>query len=430
MKMLTKAPRGTQDILPESSYKWRFIENLMLQQAALFGFREIRTPVFEHTELFLRSVGEDTDVVQKEMYTFLDKGKRSITLRPEGTAGAVRAVLEHGLYENLPVKLSYVTSCYRYEKPQAGRWREFSQFGCEMIGSAEPCADADIIMLAKTIFDRLNLSNISLEINSIGCSKCRGEYYKYLREYFEDNKDKLCSTCLSRLDKNPMRILDCKNHICSEVAAKSPSILEFICSECREHFEAVKKYLDVCNIKFSVNPMIVRGLDYYTRTVFEFVSQNADSKGLACCGGGRYDNLVEQISGKSIPALGFGFGMDRILLAMEKQNIVIPKPESCDIYFVTLGETAKYKAFMLAKALREASFNVELDMFNRSLKSQMKYANRICAKFVVVLGDEEMKTQRGKIKNMNSSKETGINLDERFLSEFFKIYVETKEALF
>ncbi|MBR1779595.1 MAG: histidine--tRNA ligase [Clostridia bacterium] len=425
MKLLTSAPRGTQDILPKDSYKWRFVENLLLDQASKFQFKEIRTPVFEHTELFLRSVGQDTDVVQKEMYTFLDKGNRSITLRPEGTAGAIRAMLEHNLCnENLPVRLSYIDSCYRYEKPQSGRWREFSQFGCEMIGSSDPLADAEVISLCDSIFKRLSLNETYIEINSVGCPKCRGKYYESLKEYFEKNKDSLCNTCLSRLERNPMRILDCKKSDCLKIAENAPSILDFLCSECKEHFEEVKKYLDVAEIKYNVNPKIVRGLDYYTKTVFEVISMHEGSKGLVCGGGGRYDNLVEELGGPPTPALGFGLGIGRILLAMGDLLNFIPQYKACDVYFATLGEEAKTLAFQLANILRDSSFVVECDTLNRKLKPQMKYADKIAAKFAIVLGEEEINSKKAKIKNMADSSEKPISLDNDFLKEFFEIYTD------
>lgn len=425
MQLLTKAPRGTQDILPKDSYKWRFIENIMLNQAELFGFSEIRTPVFEHTELFNRSVGEDTDVVQKEMYTFKDKGGRSITLRPEGTAGAVRAMLEHGLYnESLPVKLSYITSCYRYEKPQSGRWREFSQFGVEMFGSAEPAADAEVICLAKTLFDRLGLCKISLEINSIGCPSCRAKYYEALKEYFESYKSELCETCLSRLDRNPMRILDCKSVVCSKIAEKAPDVLTFICGDCKDHFEELQGYLKAASIDYVINPKIVRGLDYYTRTVFEFVSKEENTTGLVCGGGGRYDGLVEELGGKPTPAIGFGLGIGRILLALENQGIEIPKSNKCDIYLASVGKEASMVAFNLTKMLRESSFIAQYDTIGRGLKAQMKYADKIGAKFTIVLGDEEIVSKKAKIKNMKTGDFLEISLDESFLTEFFKMHTE------
>ena len=304
-----KAPRGTQDILPGDAYKWEEVENILLSTAKAYGYREVRTPVFEATELFQRGVGDTTDVVQKEMYTFEDKGGRSITLRPEGTAGAVRAAVEHGLLNDaLPLQLCYTTSCYRYEKPQAGRLREFHQFGVECFGSKEPIADARLILLARRIFDAFGLENIRLELNSIGCPHCRKHYYEALREYFGAHRQQLCDTCKGRLEKNPMRILDCKNPACKELAAGAPVILDYLCEECKEHFEKVKEYLDISDIPFTVNPRIVRGLDYYTKTEFEFVCEQIGAQGTVL-GGGRYDGLVEELGGKSVPALGFGMGL-------------------------------------------------------------------------------------------------------------------------
>lgn len=299
MALFTKAVKGTQDVLPAASYKNRFLENTLLDIASRFGFKEIRTPVFEHTELFARGVGDTTDVVQKEMYTFLDKGGRSITLRPEGTAGAARAFLEHGLFnEPLPQKTCYITSCYRYEKPQSGRYREFHQFGVEVFGTPASAADAEIISLAAEIFAFLGIEDLTLEINSIGCPTCRAEYHKALKAYFEQYKDELCGTCLDRLERNPMRILDCKSPVCSKIAEGAPVMLDYLCDECREHFEKVKSYLDALMIDYVVNPHIVRGLDYYTKTVFEFVSHNDKTDGLVCGGGGRYDGLIEELGGQ------------------------------------------------------------------------------------------------------------------------------------
>ena len=298
----------------------------MRSEAALHGFGEVRTPVFEHTELFLRSVGDTTDVVEKQMYTFNDKGGRSITLRPEGTAGAVRAMLEHALYnDGLPVKLYYLTSCYRYEKPQAGRLREFHQFGVEMFGAAAPVADAEVICLAKSIFDRLGVKNLTLELNSIGCPECRAKFHQALKEYFEGYRDQLCETCLSRLERNPMRILDCKSPVCSKIAEGAPHILDYLCDDCREHFEGVQSYLKAAGVEFVINPTIVRGLDYYTRTVFEFVSNDLGAQSTVC-GGGRYDGLTEQMGGKPMAGLGFGLGMERLMLVLEAQKIRCPHP--------------------------------------------------------------------------------------------------------
>lgn len=320
MALITKAIKGTKDVLPKDVHKNQYIEATALDIASKFGYKEIRTPVFEHTELFQRGVGDTTDVVQKEMYTFDDKGGRSITLRPEGTAGAVRSYLENGLCnEALPQKVCYLISCYRYEKPQAGRLREFHQFGVECFGSASPLADAEIIALAKSLFDTLGVKDLSLEINSIGCPTCRAEYHKALKEYFSSRKDELCNTCKSRLDRNPMRILDCKSPICHEIAEGAPVVIDYLCDECKEHFENVQKYLKAQNIEYTINPQIVRGLDYYTKTVFEFVSNSIGAQGTVC-GGGRYDGLVEELGGQHTPSLGFAMGIERLMLLMEAQG--------------------------------------------------------------------------------------------------------------
>lgn len=423
MNLLIKGPRGTQDILPKDSYKWKFIEDIMFGEAKLHGFKEIRTPVFEHTELFNRSVGEDTDVVQKEMYTFNDKGGRSITLKPEGTAGAVRAMLEHGLYNDpLPVKLAYVTPCYRYEKPQSGRYREFHQFGVEMFGAGGPAADAQVITMAKALFERLGIENLNLEINSIGCKDCRKRYYEALRGYFSASADGLCETCKSRMERNPMRILDCKNETCKEIAKGAPKILNYICDDCRAHFEQVKEYLDAAEVQYTVNPTIVRGLDYYTRTVFEFVSAAAGTQGVVCGGGGRYDGLVEELGGNPMPAVGFGMGMERLILVMETQGIEIERDDICDVYIASMDETSAKKAFKLAKSLRESSFIVETDLAGRSFRAQMKYADKICAKLCIVLGQDEINSGKAKVKNMKTGEQVDISLKDSFLNEFFDIY--------
>lgn len=348
MELITKAPKGTVDIIPGESEKWSLVEAVMTDEAELNGFSEIRTPVFEHTELFLRSVGDTTDVVEKQMYTFEDKGGRSITLRPEGTAGAVRAMLENGLYNGgYPVKLYYKTSCYRYEKPQAGRLRELHQFGVEMFGTAEPAADAQVIAMAMSIFNRLGLADdIEVSINSIGCPTCRAEYRKALRTYFEGYKDQLCETCNSRLERNPMRILDCKSPVCGEIAKGAPKITDYLCDDCRAHFEKVQMLLKSIDIPFSIDPGLVRGLDYYTRTVFEFPSKRF---GFALGGGGRYDGLVEEVGGKPTPALGFGLGLDRILMAMNEMGADFGNDSKCEVYIASLGEAAQMKAFQLTE---------------------------------------------------------------------------------
>lgn len=411
MALVTKAIKGTQDILPDVVYKNQFIEQTLLDIAGKFGFREIRTPVFEHTELFQRGVGETTDVVQKEMYTFDDKGGRSITLRPEGTAGAARAFLEHGLFnEALPQKLCYILNCYRYEKPQAGRWREFQQFGVEMLGTSHPAADAEVISLANEIFAFLGVENLNLELNSIGCPECRKNYHAALKEYFEARKDELCPTCLGRLEKNPMRILDCKSPICKEIAEGAPAIIDYICEDCSNHFESVKKYLDKMNIEYTVNPRIVRGLDYYTRTVFEFVSTDIGAQGTVC-GGGRYDGLIEELGGPHVPSLGFGLGTGRLLMLLEAQGIELPKPSGCDIYIAPMGENASYEVAAIVADLRAGGINAQTDVVGRSLKAQMKFADKIGAKYTMVLGDDEIASGKAKIKNMDSGEATETELD-------------------
>lgn len=427
MALLTKAVKGTQDILPKESYKYAFIENVLRDESETSGFREIRTPVFEHTELFERSVGNTTDVVQKEMYTFKDRAERSLTLRPEGTAGAARAMLEHGLFnDGLPVKLSYIDSCYRYEKPQSGRLREFHQFGLEIFGTQSPIADAELIRVANNIFIRIGIKGISLQINSIGCPECRAEYQKVLKKYFSDNKENLCSTCLERLERNPMRILDCKNPECKEISSVAPVIIDYICDECKTHFESVKKYLGKAGIEYVVNPKIVRGLDYYTRTVFEFVSDNIGAQG-TICGGGRYDCLIEEIGDKDMPSLGFGLGIERLMLLIDKEGIEIPKPNEIEIYVAAIGESAKVEAFDLVGKLRECSIPCEYDITDRSLKAQMKYANKIGAKYSIVLGEDEIKNGKAVLKNMRTKETYDILKDGSFFNALSEVYINIKE---
>lgn len=424
MELITKKIKGTEDVLPKESYKWQFVEDIMRKEAQSYGFKEIRTPVFEHTNLFSRGVGQTTDVVQKEMYTFDTKGGESVTLRPEGTAGAARAVLEHGvLNEGLPVKASYFVSCYRYEKPQAGRLREFHQFGLEEYGTSDPVADAELICAAQSIFDRLQIRDIHLEINSIGCPRCRKEYHKALRAHFGQYKDKLCETCLSRLEKNPMRILDCKSPEDKEIAKNAPKVTDYLCEECQEHFQQVKSYLDCAGVEYTVNPTIVRGLDYYTKTVFEFVTDYIGAQGTVC-GGGRYDGLVEELGGKHVPSLGFAMGMERLLMLMEKQGIEIPAPSPCDLYIAPLGEEAKKKAFALVGKVRESGLFAETDVVSRGLRAQMKYADKIGARFSIVLGDDEITKGEAVVKNMETGQQTKISLNEDFITEFIDIHTE------
>ena len=419
MAILTKKVRGTEDVLPKDSYRWQFVEDIMRKESSAFGYKEIRTPVFEHTKLFARGVGETTDVVQKEMYTFDTKGGESITLRPEGTAGAARALLEHAIYnDGLPVKASYFVSCYRYEKPQAGRLREFHQFGLECYGTSNPAADAELICAAKSIFDRLQIKNLRLELNSIGCPECRKKYHEALKEYFENSKEELCETCLGRLERNPMRILDCKSPICSKIAEGAPKVLDYLCDECADHFEKVKALLDKAQVEYIVNPTIVRGLDYYTKTVFEFVSTDIGAQATVC-GGGRYDGLIEQLGGQHMPSLGFALGIERLLMLMDAQGIEIEKPNTCDIYFASMGDNAQAKAFELTQAVRSASLYAECDVVGRGLRAQMKYADKIGAKFSVVVGDNEILENKAKLKNMQTGEQIEVSLGDDFLTQFY-----------
>lgn len=423
MSEINRAVKGTNDVLPDESSNWQFVERQMLSTAALYGFKEIRVPVFEHTEVFLRSVGDTTDVVQKEMYTFDDKGGRSITLRPELTAGVIRSVIENGLVNGaLPLKVCYVGGCYRYEKPQAGRLREFHQFGVECVGAAEPNADAEVIALARQVLNSIGIDKISLEINSIGCPECRKEYHKALKEYFSANKDKLCGTCLDRLERNPMRILDCKSPVCSEIAGNAPVVLDYLCDECKKHFEQVKSYLTAMNIEYTVNPHIVRGLDYYTRTVFEFVSGDIGAQSTVC-GGGRYDGLVAQMGGPSVPSLGFAMGIERLMLVLKNQGKELPSADKPDLYIAALGEKAQLKTAELCAALRADGFKVETDICGRGLKAQMKYANKIGAKYSLVLGDTEIGENSASLKNMADGEAFTVKLDT-LSDELFKIINE------
>lgn len=425
MALITKAIKGTKDVLPNESYKNQYIEATCLGVAENFGYKEMRTPVFEHTELFQRGVGDTTDVVQKEMYTFDDKGGRSITLRPEGTAGAARAFLENGLSnEALPQKICYLTSCYRYEKPQAGRLREFHQFGIECFGATSPLADAEMISLAKQIFDELGVKDLHLELNSIGCPECRAEYHKALKEYFSQYKDKLCDTCNDRLERNPMRILDCKSPVCSEIAKGAPVVLDYLCDECREHFQKVKSYFDAANIEYIVNPQIVRGLDYYTKTVFEFVSDAIGSQGTVC-GGGRYDGLLEELGGQHTPSLGFAMGLERLQLVMEAQGCNFPEPSRPDLFIVAMGEKATLKAVEIAKDMRDEGFSVVYDLNGRSLRAQMKYADKLGAKFNVVIGDNEVENKVVSLKDMATGESSEINLDT-FVNGFYSVSMESQ----
>lgn len=421
MELITTRIKGMEDVVPEESYKWHTVETIAADTAAAYGFKEIRIPTFENTELFTRSVGETTDVVQKEMFTV--QGRESkFTLRPEGTAGTVRAILQNGLLNAaLPQKVFYILSCFRHEKPQAGRLWEFHQFGAEMAGSASPAADAEMICLANSVIERLGLKDIELHINSIGCPHCRAEYYKKLREFLEPSRDKLCSTCQSRLEKNPMRILDCKSEICREIGKDAPLMIDYLCDECREHFETLKEYLDGMGIKYSIDPKIVRGLDYYTKTVFEFITTSIGAQGTVC-GGGRYDGLIEQMGGDPTPALGFAMGLERLIMTMEKQGCSFIEPESCDIYIGSMGKAAQTKAIALVKMLRDEGYHAECDLMDRGVKAQMKYANKLGAAFSLILGDNELENGKAMLKNMKTGEQLEIALNDKFVDTFADIH--------
>ncbi len=413
---MINAPKGTKDLLPQDSYKWQYIEQTARETAKVFGASEIRTPTFEHTEVFARGVGEGTDIVNKEMYTFLDKGDRSITLKPEGTAGVARAFVENGLFNSaLPQKLYYLTQCFRYERPQAGRLREFHQFGIEFLGSKQANVDAEAILLAKTFFDKLSVTGLTLYINSIGCKNCRKDYENALKDFLRANLDSLCPLCRERFEKNPLRILDCKNDECKKITANAPVILDYICEDCSTHFDKVKSLLDLSKVEYKVNPRIVRGLDYYTKTVFEFVSENIGAQGTVC-GGGRYDGLVEQLGGANAPGIGWAMGIERLLLLLESIGVVIPNDSKVKLYIAPMGEKEAEKAFELATGLREKGIITELDHMNRGIKAQFKYADKIGAEYVAVIGSDELSAGEVKVKKMQTGEETLVKLDG--LAEF------------
>ena len=411
--MLTKAPRGTKDITPKDAYKWNYVENKFREICSLFGYEEMRTPVFEHTELFKRSVGDTTDIVQKEMYSFTDKGGRDITLKPEGTAGVVRAFIENKLYaDTQPTKLFYITPCFRYERPQAGRQRQFHQFGIEALGSDKPSLDAEVIALAVQFFTEVGLKDLAVSINSVGCPTCRAEYNARLKEYLDAKSDVLCETCLERKDKNPMRVIDCKNPTCKENLNDIPFMVDHICDDCKDHFEKLQTYLKEMDINFVVDKTIVRGLDYYKKTAFEIISNDIGSQSTVC-GGGRYDGLVEQLGGpKGVSGIGFALGAERLLLTMENNNIEIENPYATDIFIVTIGDEAKTKSFKLLKDLRTNDISAENDHLDRSVKAQFKYSDKINAKFTIVIGDDELANDTATLKNMSTSEQTTIKLSE------------------
>ena len=410
--MLTNAPRGTKDIIPSESYKWQYLEKMFKKTCKNFGYSEIRTPIFEHTELFERGVGGDTDVVQKEMYTFLDKGERSITLKPEGTSSVVRAFLENKIYtEAQPTKVYYATLCCRYERPEAGRLRQFHQFGVEAFGSNEPALDAEVMSLVATFFKDLGLETIELHINSIGCPKCRKDYDKKLREYLSTKVDELCGTCKTRYETNPMRILDCKVESCQEKTTDAPLMIDNLCGECEDHFAEVKKYLEFAEVEYLVDPKIVRGLDYYTKTAFEFISKDIGSQGTVS-GGGRYDGLVTEVGGPDTPSVGFGMGIERLLLTLEGNEIEIPNENNIDLFIVSMGDEAEKLAFKLLAKLRSEGISADKDYLGRGIKAQFKQADRLSARNTVVIGDDEIEKNIVSLKDMESGEQKEISIDD------------------
>ncbi len=405
-------PKGTKDVLPQEAYKWHYVENLARRTAKDFCASEIRTPTFEHTELFLRGVGDTTDIVNKEMYTFEDKGGRSITLKPEGTAGVARAFIENSLYAGVqPTKMYYITPVFRYERPQAGRLREHHQFGVEYYGSDSPYADVEVMMIAKTFFDRLGIKKLKLNINSIGCKECRKNYNAALKEYLRARLGEMCPTCRERFEKNPLRILDCKEEGCKAITAGAPAILDYLCDGCRAHHESVCSQLTKLGIDFEVNPHIVRGLDYYTRTVFEFISSDIGAQGTVS-GGGRYNDLIEDVGGKPCPAVGFGMGLERLILTMEALGLSFGEENVPDVYIAPLCDEAKDEAMLIADKLRHAGISCDTDIIGRSFKAQLKYVNKTGAKYMIVIGTDEIATGNYQVKNMLSGNAEQVGRDD------------------
>ncbi len=411
--MLTKAPRGTKDIVPAEAYKWNYLEGKFRDLCKLYGYEEIRTPIFEHTELFKRGVGDTTDIVQKEMYTFKDRGDRDLTLKPEGTAGVIRAFIENKMYaETQPTKLFYITPCFRYERPQSGRQRQFHQFGVEALGSDTPSLDAEVISLAMQFLGEAGLKDLTVSINSVGCPVCREEYNQLLKDYLAAKADVLCDLCNDRRDKNPMRVIDCKNETCQANIVDIPLMADHLCENCKDHFSQLKLYLDEMNINYVVDKKIVRGLDYYKRTAFEIISNDLGAQSTVC-GGGRYDGLVEQIGGPSgYSGIGFGLGAERLLLTLEANGVEIGNPNHTDIFVVTIGDKAKLKSFSILKDLRDNHISADKDHLDRSLKAQFKYSNKINAKYTIVIGDDELDKDEATLKNMETGDQKLIKISE------------------
>ena len=404
-------PKGTKDVLPADSYKWQYVENVARETAKLFNVKEIRTPVFEHTELFQRGVGDTSDIVTKEMYTFKDKGDRSITLKPEGTAGVVRSFIENGLSNGvLPAKMYYIIPAFRYERPQAGRLREFHQFGVEVFGASSAQTDAEAILMADTLLKKLGI-HVKLYINSIGCKTCRAQYNKALKEFFAPHLDELCYDCKTRFEKNPLRLLDCKEEACKKINVNAPKMLDYLCEDCSAHFATLQQNLNDAGVAYEIDSRIVRGLDYYTRTVFEFVSTSIGAQGTVCAGG-RYDGLIEELGGAPTPAVGFAAGIERLLIVMEQTGVQIPQPKKPTVYLAGMDDACRNKAFALACALRANGVNAEIDHMQRSVKAQFKYADKIGAKYVAVIGGNELAEGKANVKNMANGESESVAFEQ------------------
>ncbi len=410
--MLTKRPRGTNDFLPEDTAKWQYIEKLLREICRQFGYAELRTPIFEETALFLRGVGDTTDIVQKEMYTFEDTGGRSLTLRPENTASAVRAYVENKLFAGQqPVRLFYMGPMFRYERPQAGRFRQFHQFGVECFGPASPAADAEVIALAWEFYRRLGLKNLELNLNSVGCPNCRPAYRQALQDFLRPHLLELCPTCQERFEKNPLRILDCKNPQCQQFLQGAPTTLDALCDECHEHFEAVQSYLHAAAIPYRLNTKLVRGLDYYTNTAFEILLSDIGAQS-AVCGGGRYNGLVEELGGKATPGVGFALGMERVFSALTAQKLALPEQPGLDVFVAVLDKQAQTMAFQLACNLRQSGLAAGYDTMERSLKAQFKYADSQRAAYTLLVGGEELTRDSVVLRDMQSSEQTEQSINE------------------
>ncbi len=417
-------PKGTKDMLPQDAYKWQYVEEAARSTAGLFNIKEIRTPVFEHTELFLRGVGDTTDIVNKEMYTFTDKGGRSITLKPEGTAGAARSFIENGMASGvMPVKMFYLTPVFRYERPQAGRLRQHHQFGIEMFGSRSPTIDAEVITVADTFFNKLGFNGLTVNINSIGCKNCRAVYNQALREYLKQNEGGLCPLCKERAETNPLRVLDCKDENCKKIIASAPETIKYLCGECSAHFDKLQELLKLGGINYRVNTRIVRGLDYYTRTVFEFISDALGAQSTVC-GGGRYDNLIESLDGGSVPGAGFGMGIERLLLMMENTGKYIPDNGKCEAYIAPIGAESYNYCYGILNELRRQGIAADTDHMDRGIKAQFKYADKIKARFVIVAGSNEISGGCVNVRDMQTGKE------ELIKRELLVTYIKnTKEII-